>query len=195
LRDEPVVNALFLAVLFLGLVAGVRAMLLGTEHLPRGVQLPAPHERTSEHVTDAEPSALFNWASAGAFAFAFGLAGYLFTRFSTWGIPVCVIAATVAGGAAITLQSLLIARWAIPSARADHVDERYLLQGTIGRISREVPADGEGELRYTLDNVTYTLPARELVGAVLAQDVEVVMDRVEGGVAYVESWAQVEQRL
>ena len=188
-------NALFLIVLLLGLLAGVRAMLLGTEHLPRGVQLPAPHERTSEHVTDAEPSALFNWASAAAFAFAFGLAGYLFTRFTTWGVPVRLVAASVVGGAAITLQSLLIARWAIPSARADHVDERYLLQGTIGRISQEVPVDGEGELQYTIDNVTYTLPARELVGALLAQDVEVVMDRVEGGIAYVESWAQVEQRL
>lgn len=188
-------NALFLTVLLLGLVAGVRAMLLGTEHLPRGVQLPAPHERTSEHVTDAEPSALFNWASAAAFAFAFGLVGYLCTRFSTWGIPLRVIAASAAGGAAITLQSLLIARWAIPSARAENVDERYLLQGTIGRISREVPAHGEGELQYTLDNVSYTLPARELVGAPLAYDVEVVLDRVEGGVAYVEPWAQVEQRL
>lgn len=188
-------NALFLTVLLLGLIAGVRAMLLGTEHLPRGVRLPAPHERTSEHVTDAEPSALFNWASAAAFAFAFGLAGYLFTRFSTWGVPIRVIAASVAGGAAITLQSLLIARWAIPSARAEHVDERYLLQGTIGRISLEVPANGQGELQYTLDSVTYTLPAREVVGALLAQDVDVVMDRVEGGVAYVESWAQVEERL
>lgn len=188
-------NVLFLIVLLLGLVAGVRAMLLGTEHLPRGVLLPAPHERTSEHVTDAEPSALFNWASAAAFLFAFGLAGYLFTRFTTWGILPRVIGASLAAGAAITLQSLLIARWAIPGARADHVDERYLLQGTIGRISRQVPADGEGELRYTLDNVTYTLPARELAGTLLAQDVEVVLDRVEGGVAYVESWAQVEQRL
>ena len=188
-------NTLFLVVLLLGLVAGVRAMLLGTEHLPRGVQLPAPHERTSEHVTDAEPSALFNWASAGAFAFAFGLAGYLCTRFSMWGVPVRVVIAAVAGGAAITLQSLLIARWAIPAARAEHVDERYLLQGTVGRISREIPADGDGELQYTLDDVTYTLPARELAAGVLAQDVEVVLDRVEGGVAYVEAWAQVEQRL
>lgn len=188
-------NALFLVVLLVGLVAGVRAMLLGTEHLPRGVKLPAPHERTSEHVEDAEPSALFNWASVAAFAFAFGLAGYLFTRFTGWSAPARVIAAVIAGGAAMAVQSLLIARWAIPSARAEHVDERYLLQGTIGRISQEVPANGEGKLQYTLDGVTYTVPAREVSGALLAQDVEVVMDRVEGGIAYVEPWAQVEQRL
>lgn len=188
-------NALFLTVLLLGLLAGVRAMLLGTESLPSNVQLPAPHERTSEHVPDAEPSALFNLASVAAFAFAFGLAGYLFTRFTEWGAVACVVAAVVAGGAALTVQSLLIARWAIPSARADQVDERYLLQGTIGRITRSVPAAGEGEMQYVLDGVTYTLPAREVAGAALATDVEVVMDRVESGVAFVEPWSQVEQRL
>ncbi|MEO7361254.1 MAG: hypothetical protein ABI120_13060 [Gemmatimonadaceae bacterium] len=188
-------NALFLAVLLLGLVVGVRAMLLGTERLSGDVRLPAPHERTSEHVTEAEPSALFNWASVAAFAFAFGLAGYLFTRFTAWGAVALVMAAVVAGGAAMAVQSLLIARWAIPSARADHVDERYLLQGTIGRITQAVPADGEGEMQYALDGVTYTLPAREIAGTSLAEDVEVVMDRVEAGVAWVEPWAQVEQRL
>ena len=186
---------LFLSVLLLGLMAGVRAMLLGTEHLPSGVMLPAPHERKSEHVTDAEPSALFNWASVAAFAFAFGLAGYLFTRFSAFSVPVLVVIAIVSGGAAMAVQSLLIARWAIPSARADQVDERYLLQGTIGRVTRAIPAEGEGELQYTLDNVTYTLPARELGGVAIDSNVEVVMDRVEAGVAYVEPWAQVEQRL
>jgi hypothetical protein len=189
------VNALFLTVLLLGLIAGVRAMLLGTEHLPTGVLLPAPHERTTEHVPDAEPSALFNWASVAAFAFAFGLAGYLFTRFTLWSVPVRIVAATLVGGGAMAIQSLLIARWAIPAARADHVDERYLLQGTIGRITRAVPALGEGELQYTIDNHTYTMPAREVAGASLALDADVVMERVEAGVAYVEPWAQVEQRL
>lgn len=179
----------------LGLIIGVRAMLLGTERLPVGVTLPAPHERKSEHVPDAEPSALFNWASVAAFAFAFGLTGYLLTRFTEWGAVGRVVVAIVAGGAALTIQSLLIAQWAIPSARAEAVDERYLLQGTIGRISREVPVNGQGELQYTIDGATYNIPAREVTGALLEQDAEVVMDRVEDGVAYVESWAQVEQRL
>ncbi|MBC8087503.1 MAG: hypothetical protein H7Z40_09560 [Phycisphaerae bacterium] len=188
-------NALFLTVLLLGLITGVRAMLLGTEHLPSGVMLPAPHERKTEHVLDAEPSALFNWASVAAFAFAFGLAGYLITRFTTLSIPVRVLIAALSGGAAMAMQSLLIARWAIPSARADQVDERYLLQGTIGRVTRPIPAEGQGELQYTLDNATYTLPARDTGGASLDVDVEVVLDRVEAGVAYVEPWAKVEQRL
>lgn len=188
-------TALFLSVLLLGLIAGVRAMLLGTEHLPAGVMLPAPHERKSEHVPDAEPSPLFNWASVAAFAFVFGLVGYLFTRFGGWSIPVRIVAAIVAGGAAMAIQSLLIARWAIPSARAEQTDERYLLQGTIARVTLAIPAGGQGQLQYTLDNATFTLPARETEGRTVDANVEVVLDRVESGVAYVEPWSLVEQRL
>ena len=187
--------ALFLGILLVGLLLGVFAMLNGTEHSPRNVTLPAPHERTTEHVVDSEPSALLNWASVAAFAFAFGLSGYLFTRFSSLSIPVRLIIAAAIGGGAMTIQSLLIAQWAIPGARAEHVDERYLLQGTIARLTRAIPTNGEGELQYTLDNVTYTLPARGVDAGELASDVEVVMDRVEHGVAYVEPWARVEQRL
>jgi hypothetical protein len=189
------VTALFLSVLLLGLLLGVYSMLNGTEHMPRNIKLPAPHERTSEHVIDAEPSALLNWASTAAFAFAFGLTGYLLTRFTELTPLIRIVIALAAGGAALTIQSLLIARWAIPAARAEHVDERYLLQGTIGRITRAVPQSGQGEMQYTLDNSTYTLPARDIDGNEVASDVDVVLDRVENGVAYVEPWAQVEQRL
>ena len=186
---------LFLGVLLIGLLLGVFVMLNGTERLLSGVTLPAPHARTSEHVVDSEPSALFNWASVAAFAFAFGLSGYLFTRFSPWSVSLRIAVAALIGGAAMTLQSLLIARWAIPGARAEEVDERYLLQGTLARTTREIPDDGEGELQYTIDGVSYTLPARSVDGHELTIDVEVVLDRVENGVAYVEPWTRVEQRL
>lgn len=186
---------LFLGVLLLGLGLGVFAMLNGTERAPRLLTLPAPHERTSEHVVDAEPSPLFNWASVAAFAFAFGLSGYLLTRVALWSMPVRLLLAAVIGGAAMAVQSLLIARWAIPGARAEAVDERYLLQGTLARTTQEIPAAGEGELEYTLDNVTYTLPARSIDGRTLTVNVDVVLDRIEHGIAYVEPWAQVEQRL
>ncbi|MEP6780617.1 MAG: hypothetical protein ABJC26_12055 [Gemmatimonadaceae bacterium] len=188
-------TALFLGVLLVGLVLGVFVMLNGTERLPSGVTLPAPHERVSDHVVAAEPSALFNWASMAAFAFGFGLSGYLFTRFSALPIATRIVIAAAIGAGAMTIQSLLIARWAIPSARAEEVDERYLLQGTLARTTREIPADGTGELQYALDGVSYTLPARSLDGQLLSSDVEVVLDRVEDGVAFVEPWARVEQRL
>ena len=101
----------------------------------------------------------------------------------------------MAGGGSLALQALLIARWAIPGARADHIDQRYLLQGTLARVTDAAPADGTGALVYALDGHEYTLPVRSMDGTALSAGMDVVIDRVEDGVAYAESWALVEQRL
>lgn len=176
-----------------GLVLGVIAMLHGTERVvaPKGV----PHERRSEHDPDAEPSPVANRSTVAAAAFGFGLTGYLVDRATDWSAPAVLGVALLAGGAAFALQSLLIARWAIPSARADAVDERFLLQGTLARVTRRAPAGGTGELVYALEGHEYVLPVQAMDGTALAEGVEVVIDRVEGGVAFAELWAAVEQRL
>jgi membrane protein implicated in regulation of membrane protease activity len=187
------VNFAGLLFLFTGLVLGVAAMLYGTE---RRVRTPiAPHERQSEHDPAAEPSPVFNLASLAAFTFGFGLTAYLVSRHADWPIAGEVAAAGVAGALSMTLQSVLIARWAIPGARADQPDARYLLQGTIGRITLDVPEGGEGAMRYELEERSYELPSRTIDGGALAAGSEVVIDRVEDGIAFVESWAVVEQRL
>ena len=176
-----------------GLVLGVYAMLYGTE---RAVTSPlAPHERRSEHNPAAEPSAFFNRASVAACAVGFGLGGYLTERFADghWGVSLVV--AIVAGGAAYALQTVLIARWAIPSARRDAVDERYLLQGTLARVIDAAPAAGLGRLVYALDGREFTLPVRALDGTALAAGIDVVIDRIEAGIAWAEPWSLVEQRL
>jgi hypothetical protein len=187
------VTAVALAFFVTGLVLGVYAMLHGTER--QVAPAVAPHERRSEHDPAAEPSPLFNMASVAAFAVGFGLAGYLLTEHTTWPWGARLALALMAGGATFALQSLLIARWAIPGARADHIDERYLLQGTLAMVTREAPIGGTGALVYALDGREYTLPVRALDGTALAAGVDVVIDRVEDGVAYAELWALVEQRL
>ncbi len=176
-----------------GLVLGVFAMLYGTERHVQPVS--APHERHSEHDTAREPSPLFNLASLAAFSFGFGLTAYLLTRHTALPIAAQVVIAGAAGGAALALQSVLIARWAIPAARAEHVDERFLLQGTIGRITASVPANAAGEMVYMLDGKSYALPAKSIDNVAIAADTDVVIDRVEDGVAYVELWTRVESRL
>lgn len=187
-------TTVFLALLVIGLVLGVFAMLYGTEKQATH-QGKAPHERRSEHDPAAEPSPLFNMASIAAFAFGAGLTGYLLTRGTTF-TPLLVMTLSVSAGlAAFILQALLIARWAIPSARADQMDERYLLQGTLGIVTSAIPADGEGTMRYALDGKEYTLPARNFEPGAMDAGTEVVIERIENGIAYVELWAQVEQRL
>jgi hypothetical protein len=179
--------------LLYGLVLGVFAMLFGTER--RVHPAVAPHERVSEHDRAAEPSPIFNLASVAAFAFGFGLTAYLVTRFSSLPMGGRVVLAGLAGAAALGIQTVLIARWAIPSARAEHVDERFLLQGTIARATRDLTAAVTGEIEYQLDGCAYHLPARSIDASLLAAGTDVVIDRVELGVAFVESWARVEARL
>ena len=182
-----------LFLLLSGLVLGVFAMLHGTA---RRVQpAVAPHERRSEHDPASEPSPLFNLASLAAFTLGAGLTAYLLARYADLPLAAEIVIAIAAGSLFLTLQSLLLARWAIPGARAEQVDHRYLLQGTIGRITQDVPADGSGVMRYELDEQTYSLPARSIDGKAMTAGSEVVIDRVEDGVAHVESWAVVEQRL
>jgi len=187
------VTSVGLFVFLAGLVLGVFAMLYGTQRRVRPAL--APHERTSEHDPAAEPSPLFNIASLAAFTVGCGLTAYLVARHADLPLAAEIVLALVAGGLTLALQSLLIARWAIPSARAEHVDSRYLLQGTIGRVLRDVTAHGAGVMSYTLDGRTYELPVKAMAGGTMTAGTEVVIDRVEDGVAYVESWAIVEQRL
>lgn len=184
-----------LGALILGLILGVWAMLYGTERHVSASSVTLPHERHTTHDVATEPSPLFNRASLAAFCFAFGLTGYLVARNTVWSMPTQVVVAGVAGGLAMALQSLLIARWAIPSARAEHIDARYVLQGTLATITVHVPMGGAGRLRYDLDGRDVELPARAMDDAALASGSEVVIDRVEDGVAYVELWTRVEARL
>jgi len=191
------VTVVALSVLTVGLVLGVFAMLYGTERSVRATSSAAamPHQRTSEHDPAAEPSPFFNLASVAAFSVAFGLAGYGVARSTTWPWAVQLLTAAMIGAAAWWLQSLLITRWAIPGARAEQVEERFFLQGTLARIVRDVPRGDHGSLRYTLDGREYELPARDIDGDAIPSGTDVVIDRVEDGVAYVELWARVEQRL
>ena len=56
-------------------------------------------------------------------------------------------------------------------------------------------ADGSGRDCYLVGGKRYATAAQSLDGTPVAVGTEVVIDRVENGVAYVESWVEVEQRL
>ena len=191
--------ALSLGVLIVGLVLGVFAMLYGTERTVRAAPSARPsampHERTSEHDQAAEPSPFFNRSSLAAFSVGFGLTGYALATYTAWPVGVQIVLAILVGVLALWIQALLITRWAIPGARAEHVEERYFLQGTLAHIVRDVPVGDSGALRYTLDGRDYELPARDIDGNAIPAGTDVVIDRVDDGIAYVELWVRVEQRL
>lgn len=167
----------FLAVFGAGLAVGVYAMLHGIE-------------RRSKR---RRPSAVFNTPVIAALAAVFGAAGYLLDTRTHLSAPAILVVAGVVA-IAITIGAIaLIARWALPHAGAPANDDST--QGTIATVTRAISAAGRGEISFDADGITTVIPAESLLGTEIPIHSEVVIDTIDDGVARVESWSSVEQRL
>lgn len=174
---------LFVATSLAGIALAVYWMLAGVE---RGASLEGmPPERTS-----------LTTPSLAGLATCFGVTGYLLTRYTTLGaasragLAALVAAAGVAGAVA------LVTKWAVPSAQRDTVDERYLLQGHLARVTRAIDGpSAAGQIFYELDGTRHAAGALSVDGQPVPAETEVVIERIENGVAYVEPWVRVEERL
>jgi membrane protein implicated in regulation of membrane protease activity len=175
-----------------GSVLGVYAMIRGVERIGTRGRTP---ELDSMGRPVGTPRMAFTAPTVGAFATVFGVTGYLLWRYS----PLSVGAQIVVGVAVALLGTLLataaVAHWATQAAEHDVVDERYLLQGHPAQVVSAIASAQIGEIAYSVGGKRYEVIAQSVDGAPLDVGTEVVIDRVENGVAYVEPWAQVEQRL
>ena len=170
----------FVAAFVVGLVLTVFAMLNGVER---------------PEVKPGRRRFTLNLPTVAGFATVFGAVGYPLAVYSTLGMPaVLAIAAGVGVAGAVGALSL-VAGWAIPAAKAEVVDERYVLQGCIAKVTEVFPDGSGGMIAFEADGVKQTARAAGLDGARLTLGTEVAIERVEGGVAYVEPWDQVEARL
>jgi hypothetical protein len=173
-------HILFLAAFIGGLLLAVFAMLHGVEYTRRN------RERA--------PSPFFNVPSFAAFAVAFGAVGYpLASRTEMSGLATVLIAA-VSGVAATGGMVVLLARWALQGERLTAPDAEDI-QGQFALVSREITPEIQGEIAYEYSGRQVRAPARTLGTLALPAGSEVVIDRIEEGVAFVEAWAVVEQRL
>jgi hypothetical protein len=172
----------FLAAFTAGLLLAVRIMFFGAER------------RRARSTTDAMPLRRSE-AAAVAFLIMFGVAGYLLTRHG---------AMSPGGGTAVALLlgavwAVLVTRLAIATARVqpdhDPDDPRYLLQGHVAVVTTAIPTAGEGTIVYGEGDESRTLRARSISDEAIDEGVEVCIERVEGGVAFVELWVLVEARL
>jgi hypothetical protein len=133
--------------------------------------------------------------TAAGFAAAFGATGYLLARYSRLG-PVADVAIAAAAGAAGAAGALtLVAAWAIPAAKSEVVDERYVMQGAFARVTAVSDLGATGTVVYESDGESHTTRAAAIDDARLEVGGDVVIERIEAGVAYVEPWARVEARL
>lgn len=177
---------LFLATFIVGLVLGVHVMMHGVERVQSALPVrPLPDGRY--------PASAVRPAVAG-FLSLFGLLGYLAHR-DRDGLWLPGLAAAAAGGlAGALLGAIVVTRWAIPGAIADQPDERYVLMGHFARVASAI-GDTVGTITYEVDGRPHTAHARAVDGLPIAEGTDVVIERIEEGVAYVEPWSQVEQRI
>jgi membrane protein implicated in regulation of membrane protease activity len=171
----------YLGALILGLALGVAIMLYGIER--RRTTATVPSEKT-----------IRPWLPlVAAFAVAFALVGYSLSKVLSPGGA--LIAALVTGVAAAALTRWLVAKSAAMTVEHDVDDERYVLQGHVARVVSSIATGSEGRISLDLGHESRTLRARSLDDAPVDEGTEVVIERIEGDLAYVEPWIQVEQRL
>jgi hypothetical protein len=182
---------LYLAVFLIGLMLGVYAMIRGVERVgsAQGPELDALGRPI------AAPRVSLAVPRLAAFATTFGITGYLLLRYtSVTRVSQLAIAMSVAMLGTIVATGA-VARWARQAAQEDIVDERYLLQGHPAQVVTAISSSTAGEISYVVGGKRFTAAAENLDGTPVAVGTEVVIDRLENGVAFVEPWVQVEQRL
>ena|SRR5690349_13291286 len=173
-------SIIYLLAFIAGVMGAVRVMLFGIE---RGSNSAAPSR--SGRIRAAEPL-------IAGFAIGFGVAGYLMSRFVS---PAgAVIAAMIVGAAAMALFRWLVVTSA-SAAEHDVEDERFALQGHVAQVISSIGAGSEGRISFEIGGEHRILRARSLDDGVVSEGSEVVIERIEGDLAFVEPWVQVEQRL
>lgn len=169
----------FALTLLAGLVVGVIAMLGGIDRKQR-------HGPWVKYL---------NLPTAGAAAALFGIVGYPLSKYSSLGTASMIAIAGAAAAAAAAGMVILIAGWAVPSAALHVEDPRFALQGHPARVSRSIVSGHPGEIFYEQDGTRRTTPAVGLEEAPIAVGSEVVIERIEDGIAYVELWSNIEREL
>ncbi len=174
-RGFSLFNLAFLA----GLLIGVRVMVAGVER-DRGESGLVVRTR---------------WAMlAGALTLT-GFFGSLLTRLAVSRgvialVSVCAVTLGVFG-------SRFLVRRAVAMPVSDHeFDPRFALQGIPAVVVEEIPAFGTGIVRLPARSGSESLvAARSLDGSMIARNVEVGVERIDDGVAFVEVWSAIEARL
>lgn len=171
-------TVVYIGAFIAGLLMAVGIMLFGIERRPKG---------------NAGPAARQWLPLVAAFAVGFGVAGYSLSK----ALPGfgALVAGLLVGLVVVALTAWLIAKSASMPVEHDVDDERYVLQGHVARVVASIQAGREGQISFDYGEERRTLRARSLDDASVDVGTEVVIERIEGDLAYVEPWLQVEQRL
>ena len=97
--------------------------------------------------------------------------------------------ATAAGAVGGGIVFLALARLVMPRLSV-MAPEDYDVQGIVARVTSAIRPGGTGEIVYTLAGTRHADGARSINSESLERGAEVVILRMEKGIAYVERWAK-----
>ena len=169
----------FLIVFIAGLAAAVHSMLQGVT--------PAAAAHTITRI------GMIGAPSVSAFAIVFGAVGYLCTTRTSLSYAVVVVIALASGSATIPLSAPLLARLTRTRAAASSLEAE--IEGQLATVSKPLTKSTEGEVVFQRDGKQIRHRALHILESDLPAGHDVVIDRIENGVAYVEDWNAVERRL
>ena len=175
-------KTVFLASLIGGLLLAVRIMIVGVERPPE-------RSPTGERSFRLSPPLIVS------FMVVFGISGYLLIRRTTLNSAQSASVAVALGVVASTAAAYLVRRWWTITPEHDVDDERYVLQGQLARVVTPIAAGSDGEVAFDFGSVHRVVRARSVGDVTMAAGTEVVIERIEDDVAFVESWLEVEKRL
>jgi hypothetical protein len=170
------------------LASFIGGLLLAVRIMTHGVERPREEHPTGDRSFRLSPPVIVG------FTMLFGAGGYLLTRggvAQSIAAPVSVLLGVVGS----IIAARLVKRWWHVVPEHDVDDERYVLQGHLARVTKSIGPDVDGEVAFEFGGNRKLLRARGSVGGTIAADTDVVIERVEADVAYVEAWSDVEKRL
>jgi hypothetical protein len=174
-----IVKIFFLSAFVIGLGLAVYSMLHGVESSRSGYI--------------KRPSAVFNAPSLSTFTIVIGAVGYLLVTRTTVGLFPIFAIGIGAALIATTTAAMLLARWALPHSGDEN--EADALQGLVARVTQSISPSSPGEIAFLSNGAKRTIAAQSIEESEIPRDTEVVIDRIQNGVARVELWSAVEQRL
>ena len=130
-----------------------------------------------------------------AFSVSFGAMGAILTRQDIGTVATRLFVSVVFGVLFSVIAARLVRKWWTVTPEHDVDDERYILQGHLARVTKPIRDGVDGEVSFEIGNDHRVLRARSFDDGALAAGTEVVIERIEDEIAYVEAWMEVEKRL
>jgi hypothetical protein len=136
----------------------------------------------------------FNLSTISAFLAWFGGAGYLLVRFSDLAAVLVLLVSGAVGVVGGGIIFVTLTRYVLPRL-TELRPEDFRVEGAIGRVTVPIRAGGTGEVVYSLGGTRHVDGARSVSGEAVERGAEVVIQRMEKGIAYVERWDRLAAKL